>query len=165
MYKFKNDKIALINPESPSYLFDLECAFKSVLITPYKEANCVIEELIAEFMIQEIMSIELLDSITRATLEALPVNLANISKIYVVEANEKSREFYDFFHEKYEFNPTIRIIHNEHNDTLYSNCMMLEIYMKILRGIDEREIECSSIHYRNYLNSIYMFNLCWKDCF
>lgn len=160
MCKIFNKKAAFINPEAISFMSDLKREYSDCIKTPYKGAKAVLEILMYKFDLHRELVMEKLDNITYATLDTLPINISCTTEIYIVEDNEKSHDFYLYFHSRYALQPRLCIVYDEKMDTLCSNCSLLEMYITILHGIDIHEIECDSVKYHNYLNTLYSFDMC-----
>lgn len=157
------NKIDFINSESKSFLSDLEREYKECIVKPYRKTFDVLLMLKCKFGLQQRTLIENLDNITYATLKDLSIENIHLSDIYIVEDNEVSHIFYLYFHSRFALEPWICIVYDRDTDRLRSNCSMLEMYITILQGIGIDEIKNDSVKYHNYLNTLYLFDMCKRE--
>ena len=112
-----------------------------------------------EFNLYLKTSIQLIDNVTKATLETIPISNWNQTNIYIVDDNEASHIFYSYFHKRFAIEPRICLVYDINTDRLYSNCVLYDLYITILQGINETEIEKDSRKYHHYLNTLYLYQL------
>lgn len=80
-----------------------------------------------------------------------------VFNIYQLIYDKSSKKFYDYYRKRYENMLNIYIYHEVKSDTIFSNCTLLDLYMTILKGIEEIHIENSSKEYLIYLDTLYQY--------
>ena len=77
---------------------------------------------------------------------------------YRVAKNFKSKIFYAYYEERFLDKSAVYIIMAKETDIFTSNCDLLDLYIQIIRGVDEADIKNRTPFYKHYLNCMYMFN-------
>lgn len=139
------------------YMKKLKEHYGKDIVTP----RCSIEtfiEWMQETLFLKREDLENLDAMTYDTLKFSVFPTEAEVLLWMLPENEQSRIFYDYFHKRFYRTARIGVLYLKEKDCFISNCSMLDIYLEICRGIDQKEIEEDTEIYRNYLNLLFMYN-------
>lgn len=145
----------------PQYLPKLKEYYGSYVVTPRCDGRKYIKLVQKAFSLHR-ENLSNLDLISYDTLKSSFLSadflLANDMPVWILPESKQSKIFYDYFHKRFHENVRICILYSVSEDSFLSNCSMFELYLKIYRGISPSEVEQDSMIYRDYLNSLFIYN-------
>ena len=121
----------------------------------FKNENFYIDETKSNY-IEQLQTMYQKDKVTYATLNSSLINL-NRSKIWIVINDESAKNFYKYYYQRFFNKSYVCLVYDPNLDIFYSNCSLFEVYIKIIRGINEEEIVKNTFKYRDYLNTMYQY--------
>ena len=144
------------------YHYYLRKKYDNDKIVGIKESEKVLEKL-KNLSVIEPISINDLDYMGKAFLNDLSSEYPKDSlKIFKMVENGTTDMFYKYHRERYVGKVCIYIFLSEDN-SLHSNCDLLECKLEIMKGINKSEIDKKSHIYWRYLDTMHQYDIMVKE--
>lgn len=155
--------LPVVDPTSPQYMKCLMEYYGDHLVTPRSSYEGFLKELREYFSLRQKRFNEI-DPVTYATFDSDSFD-ESVSTLFFVPKTTRSERFYQDYHRAFYDQSVVCILYNRRTDRFSSNDSFLELFLTVYRGIDQSEVYAVTPVYKDYLNTLYMYNeVLYNEC-